>query len=241
MARIIKPLYDIEYNGVKASSLGAHPVSRPGIPSPEENVSVISVPGRDGVLIQKDGSYGTVVLEVTLAFSARADAWMEKCRGLREWLLSAGNGILRLGDDSGYFYRVKRVIVGTAARTDRLVGELPVQFLCDGFSYLDAGTEEYSLYEVAVNPYALCHPVYKVTASVDGTFRIWVNGHEMSAAVGQNLTIDTDRMMAYREDGTLMNTSVSGDYEGLYLRPGTNTFQTISGFTVRVIPNWRRL
>ena len=62
----------------------------------------------------------------------------------------------------------------------------------------------------------------------------------MTANVGQNLIIDTDRMIAYRSDGTLNNTKVSGNYEDLYLKPGENSVE-FSGGTLKVIPNWRCL
>ena len=39
----------------------------------------------------------------------------------------------------------------------------------------------------------------------------------------------------------MMNTSVSGDYEELYLKPGENEISITQGFTLTVIPNWRRL
>ena len=68
-----------------------------------------------------------------------------------------------------------------------------------------------------------------------------MNGNVFTADVGQNVTIDTDRMIAYREDGELVNTSVTGDYEVLYLQHGKNTLSATSGFTVQVIPGWRRL
>ena len=67
---------------------------------------------------------------------------------------------------------------------------------------------------------------------------LMVNGNEMTANVGQNLTIDTDLMMAYRQDGTLQNTAVTGDYEDLYLVPGDNVINITSGFDLKIIPNW---
>ena len=58
--------------------------------------------------------------------------------------------------------------------------------------------------------------------------------------VGQNLTIDTDRMIAYRSDGTLNNTQVTGNYEDMYLLNGENEI-SFSGGELKVIPNWRCL
>ena len=63
----------------------------------------------------------------------------------------------------------------------------------------------------------------------------------MTANVGQNLTIDTDLMIAYRQDGTLQNTAITGDYEDLYLLPGENVINITSGFNLSVSPKWRTL
>ena len=68
-----------------------------------------------------------------------------------------------------------------------------------------------------------------------------VNGNEIKANVGQNLTIDSDLMMAYRKDGIVMNTSVKGDYDGLWLNAGDNTITITDGFELKIQPNWRCL
>ena len=63
----------------------------------------------------------------------------------------------------------------------------------------------------------------------------------MTANVEQNLAIDTELMLAYREDGTLKNAEVTGNYRDLYLQEGENEITVTSGFEMKVIPNWRRL
>ena len=241
MARMIKKLYDIEYNGVKAGSLGAYALERPDIPSPVKNVTTYTVPGRDGVLTQWDGSYAPITIELRIGFHAKENLWMEKCREIRTWLLSEGNRILRLGDDSGYFYRVSDVTVGTAARTARLVGEVPVSFLCDPYTYLDSGLLEHDVYDVRNNPYDICHPTIIITSTYDEDCFIRINGNFMWATSGQDLIIDTDRMAAYTSQGVSMNSRMTGEYEGLYLKPGMNEIQTKWHFDYRIIPNWRRL
>ena len=65
-----------------------------------------------------------------------------------------------------------------------------------------------------------------------------MNGNAMSANIGQNLTIDTERMMAYRSNGELQNTSVTGDYENMYLKDGENEITITDGFDMEIVPNW---
>ena len=64
---------------------------------------------------------------------------------------------------------------------------------------------------------------------------------ESKEQIRKNLTIDTGRKLAYREDGTLSNTSVTGDYDNLILIEGRNKIEITDGFELKVIPNWRRL
>lgn len=91
--------------------------------------------------------------------------------------------------------------------------------------------------KVLYNRYFLSHPVYKITG--EGVCTLTVNGKTMVANVGQNLTIDTERKLSYRLDNTIMNTSVTGDYDDLYLLKGKNSIAITSGFRLKVIPNWR--
>ena len=45
----------------------------------------------------------------------------------------------------------------------------------------------------------------------------------------------------YREDGTIMNTSVTGDYENAYLPHGKNEVFVSKGFSLKLQPRWRCL
>ena len=82
------------------------------------------------------------------------------------------------------------------------------------------------------------HPLSYIISG-EGRCTITVNGKNMTANIGQNLTIDTELMIAYRTDGTTANTAVKGDYEDLYLQPGENQIGITRGFSMEVIPNWR--
>lgn len=77
--------------------------------------------------------------------------------------------------------------------------------------------------------------------SGEGACVLTVNGKTMTADVRQNITIDTDRELAYRKDKTLSNTAVSGKYDDLYLQEGENEITITEGFDLKIIPNWRCL
>ena len=89
------------------------------------------------------------------------------------------------------------------------------------------------------NPYEISHPIYKIYG--EGQCELNVNGNVISANVGQNLIIDTERKLAYREDGTLRNTNVTGNYEELFLQERENKIMITDGFELKIVPNWRCL
>ena len=103
--------------------------------------------------------------------------------------------------------------------------------------YLQTGTKEQQLSALLNNPGERCWPVYKIAG--EGMCTVTVNGKQIKANIGQNLTIDTERKLAYRTDGTMQNTSVSGNYEDMALNPGKNSISVTGGFALTAIPNWR--
>ncbi len=230
-------MYNILYKGVNCSRFGIIPARRPSVPAPEIRVTEMEIPGRDGVLVETDGCYGTITIPVEFNYLVPPEKWMDAYRKAKRWL--TGSGWLVLEDDQDYMYKVLYVKITDTERTSRRIGNFTAEFTCDPYAYLVSGQQEHSVTDVLYNPYMLSHPVYKITG--EGVCALTVNGNTMSANVGQNITIDTELMIAYREDGTMQNTGVTGDYEKLYLQEGENTITVTSGFEVTVQPNWREL
>ena len=232
-------MYDISYNGISGVECGVRVIERPSIPAAIKRVTEIEIPGRDGTLLEGDGTYEDIEISVKLNYMTQRELWMRAYRDVRRWLLSAGNGELQFSDDLDYFYKVKHVEVGEGSRASKCIGVLAPVFLCKPFNYLVSGKYEHDIEEVLYNPYHAAHPIYKITG--EGVCTLTVNGKTMTANVGQNLTIDTELMLVYREDSVAMNTAVSGDYQDLYLRSGENEISVSSGFDVKITPNWRCL
>lgn len=233
-------MYGIQYNGLKDTDIGVLVVSRPSVPAPEPKVTTWNIAGRDGSLYSSDDFYDDIQIFVELNFMAPVNEWAARARQIKQWLLDRKKDKrLYLSDDMSFFYKVKNVSVGEITRSSKRIGNLTPMFTCDPYMYLSTGENDYSADEVKQNPYMTSHPVYRITG--DGMCTLTVNGNEMTANVGQNLTIDTDLMMAYRQDGTLQNTAITGDYEDLYLLPGENVISITSGFNLSVSPKWRTL
>ena len=227
----------MEFNGETSSEHGIYIARRPDMPAGRENVDYVTVAGRPDPLAVRSGEYEDVKITVECGFKTEKRQWNEKAWEVRRWLKGAGT--LTFSDCEDVFRKVKDVTIKEFERVIRRYGTFEAVFTCDPFEYLKAGTREMEPEEAAQNPFDASRPLYLITGN--GTCTLNVNGKSMRATVGQNLTIDTDRMLAYRTDGAIMNTAVTGEYEDLYLKPGRNEISITSGYGLKMIPNWRRL
>lgn len=234
-----REMYEIVRNGRKNTSVGVMVSKRPAIPSPEFVFEETEIPGRDGKLYEESENICDITISIPFVFICDPGRWQERFREAKRWLLGKEDDRLILGDDAAYFYKVKHTTINESERRVIESGEFTVDFICGGYQYLEEGTYEHDIKDVLYNPYALCHPTYLIIG--EGKCTLKVNGKTMVANVGQNLTINTDLMLAYRTDGAILNTAVSGDYEDMYLREGDNTISHSAGFGLKVMPNWRCL
>ena len=88
------------------------------------------------------------------------------------------------------------------------------------------------------NDYLISKPIYRIVG--DGYITIKINNKVIKANVGQELIIDTDKGLCYRE-GIVNNVALEGKYEDMYLLEGENTLSWSEGFNVYVTTNWRCL
>lgn len=229
--------FTVVYNGKSCTEYGILPVRRPSIPAPEIKVEEIEVPGRDGILIETDNCYNPITISVEFNFLTNPSTWQDIYRKAKKWI--TGNGKLEFSDDPDFFYKVLYCNITDTERTSKRLGNFTAEFVCDPYCYVKRGLSEYPVNEVLYNPFSTSHPIYKISGN--GSCILTVNGKNMTANVGQNIAIDTDLMISYRIDGEIINGSVTGNYEDLYLQEGENQISITDGFTLSVIPNWREL
>lgn len=226
--------------------LEAYPTIKTGQPQKDS----VMIPGR-GTLYLDTGTYSDTVITLqigmmdrnlkSLDISIPDYAVNENISGLYFDVLEYLSAMKEISfcDKPDYYYIVKNVELSATAQDSDVSMDFTVTLTCEPGAYLVLGKREHEVPEVLQNRYNVAHPVYKITG--EGNCTLTINRNIVTANVAQNLTIDTDRMVAYREDGTLQNTAVTGDYEDMYLLPGQNAITLTEGFTLKVIPNWRRL
>ena len=220
---------DISYNNQSGASFGVFLYDYPAFSGGAKNYTTTSVPGRRGQLVSRDRYQENVQIDCT--FSILSKNIPASVRVIRKWL--SGTGTLVINEEPDIFYKVRKIVPGDFEREIRRYGRFSTAFICDPYAYTFDGQDE--MKTVTYNPYDLCHPTYKIAGN--GRATITVNEKSVTVIVGGEITIDTDLMLAYKND-TPMNTSITGDYEDLYLPKGDIDMSISSGFSMSVIPNW---
>lgn len=229
--------HDIYFGDNVCSELGAYWFGGNEIPARERDVTEIEVPGRDGVLIQDNGRYKPITIPAKLVFISDDESeWADDYAELQKWLATQGT-MLMFSDDTSHFYYCYYAKIETTKREALRCGKLDIQFVCAPYRYVLLGIINYDPEDVLENPYCECHPIYYIKGV--GTCTLTVNGNSITAYVTSKLYIDTERMIAYTSDDEVSNTSVSGNYDELWLAEGTNTIEITDDFTLKVTPYWR--
>lgn len=198
----------------------------------EKKYETTAIAGRVGEFVGFDKYKSN--LKISIKFTLLGENITQKIRRLKEWL--SGKGELKLSDSPETFYKVLKINYGGIQRKSRRYGIFAVSFLCIPYEFRKDGQIEYRADEIFSNPFSQCNPIYKIKG--EGICKLEVNGNTMEADVGQNLTIDTNLMIAYREDGALQNTAIKGDYELMRFPAGEINISITSGFELKIIPNW---
>ena len=135
-------VYYTIYNNIRDRDAGVKPVSRPNIPTAEQEYDEIKVPGRDGNLYRKKGTLKDIPIEITYNFlSDDPEDWAEDFRSIKRRFLKESTGMLMFSDDPGYYYKVKKIDIGTNERLAKRIGKFQVTFTCEGYMYLTEGAE----------------------------------------------------------------------------------------------------
>ena len=227
--------YYIFYNNKTNIDVNTKIEFRPSKPAPEMEYEEKKVPGGETLYIEK--GYKDIEIPVSFNFiSKNPNEWDKDYRQVKKWLLGKENKKLKFCDDLEVFYKVKKVTIDTPERILRKHGKFIATFTCKPYTYFEV--EEMELPTVLYNDNEIAKPTYRITGN--GELTIKVNGKDIKVNVGQEVLIDTERGLTFRE-GDINNVSLTGLYKDLYLKQGENTFEYTGDFQVYITPNWRCL
>lgn len=227
--------FTFTYNGINSDEMGVKVYTRPSIPAAAEVTEQYDIP-RAGTHYYHTGLVEDIQIPVQCSFVAEPNAFQKTAREVSAWLAGDSDRRLIFSDDDEWFYRVKKVTGGDSVqRSLKVAANFTITFVCEGFAYAVDGEKPSTNY---TNYYETSRPLYYLTGNAAGSLTI--NGKTFAVNVNQNLFIDTERMIAYRSNGDLVNSSIAGDYEDMWLPSGDNSISVSSGLTLSVYPRWRR-
>lgn len=225
---------DIIFNNESSAEHEILISKRINLPIPQRDITSINIPGRDGEVHIDNKRYSPVAIDIE--FNYKSKEVIKKFREIKKWL--RGDGILEF-PDKDILYKVGKTEINSFSQIHERVAAFTVTFTCEPFAYTKEGQSKVKNPSSLFNDGYKTNPIFIITG--EGMCTLTVNSNDLTVNVGQNVTIDTDKQIAYRTDGTIVNTTIVGDYEKIRFNEGNNTISISNGFDLQVIPNWRYL
>lgn len=228
----------IEFNGKKSDSFGLLLERERSIKSTSNDVDLIEVDGRDGVLLKDNGRLKAI--EQDFPFSLVGDVTVDQQK-ISEWLHVKGWHNLVLSWDNDYIYRASVVNLFEIDEILKQFGRLKINFLIHPIKYLKTGKQEMSL----VNGGTLQNlgnvqskPILKIRGSGNGVLTI--NGFETGLEnVQGELVIDMERHLVYKDVLSAWDNIVRTERHRMPLFDvSQNKISWTGNFTITAIPNW---
>ncbi|MGG7058458.1 distal tail protein Dit [Clostridium tertium] len=227
--------YFILYNNETNLDVNLLITDRPSKPAPEMEYEEVKVPG--GKTLYREKGYKDIEIPISFNFiSKNASEWDKDFRIIKKWLLRKMNNKLKFSDDLEMYYKVNKVNIDTPERIIRVLGKFTATFTCEPYVYYD--NDEIELSSFFYNDCLISHPIYRIVG--EGYLNLNINNKIVKVNVGQELIIDTDKGLCYRE-GIVDNVALEGKYEDLYLQEGENIFSWADEFKIYITPNLRCL
>lgn len=230
----------IIYNNVASTNMGLIMTTPPQVTHSEIHQDRFTIPGKDGDLLGVDTYRGNAHIKVSMALVANgaSTSYQSSLRPIRAWL--SGTGILKISDGDGSYYEVERVTIETDERVIINYGNLVVDFEVYPYEFMSTAEEAITTFPIT-NNYEESMPEFWIreTGSAGGDGTLTINGHNLTYTTdsAKALIIDTRRKIAYNTDFVNKSNIVSGDYDDLHLKHGSNTISLTRG-VLTVYPKW---
>lgn len=202
----------IIFNNGSTKDLNAEVEAPPSYSTPERDYDVVHIPGRNGDLVNDQGSYQNIEARYTLSIvPPEGYSFSETMRKFESWLHS-GSGYCKLEDsyDQEHYRLAYYKEANEIENFLNKVGKVTLTFVCKPERYLKSGEEPVVLSNgsVIVNSSGyISKPIFIVYGSGNGTFSI--NGITVTITnIVNEMVIDCEFMDVYK-DGQNLNKRVS--------------------------------
>ena len=228
-------------NGINSNTLTGLLISKlPPITKPKQRTQTEEIDGRDGDIVTTLG-YGAYDKTIDIGLYGEYDL-----EDIMTYFNGKGTVTFSNEEDKYYNYQIVDQI-----DFDRLIRfrTAKVKMHVQPFKY--SAVESIRTFnitnqqQITINNSGnyTAKPLISITGS--GTINLSVNGYEVLVIelgeTATTITIDTANMEAYNQNTSqLMNRSVTGDYDNLYLNAGSNTISWTGTITQIQIQNYSR-
>jgi predicted phage tail component-like protein len=234
-------------NKLSDEDLGLIMKDRPNIPIPQRQYNKITVPGRNGYLIEDLGCYSDITITVNFSLLVKPSSYDDfnmNTMEIKDWLCNITDYILRFVDeDYDNCYHVKYIECDAIERKLEQLGYFSIKFICDPFLYdyssctqpMIINRSPLTLYN---NSSYFSAPYFKIYGS--GNITLKVNDTTISFSnVSEYIEIDSEMMNCYK--GTLnCNNQMTGDFPMLAVGKNSISYTgTVS--KISLLPRWRYL
>lgn len=227
----------ISYNGITSDSLGIIVDGEYTKSIPKRKTTSITIPGRNGVILQDGESYENCQQEYTLYWLPNST----KDTQVLDWLRQDGYFKFQHSDAPDYFYLAQAILPSVVTNHRDCYHEMIVTFNCKPQMYLESGEQVKSFTGSGeiLNPTMYdSKPLIKVYGNTNSESTLTINGLTLKlSSIDEYVTLDSEFQDAFK-DGENKNSTVSGEFPTLK----GNTLNLIE-FTpsitkVEIIPRW---
>ena len=235
------------FNNISSLSLGVRIKNKNIYSAPKYDISLVSIPGRDGELIGGNERFPNVTISYSCFIVASSIEDLEtKLRNVKKWLYSDPGEYHSLTDSYAPNFVRKAVFNSKLDISDQVkrIGVFTISFSCHPFRYLLEGldTLEINTSPATIhNPYPfVSKPYLKIYGNGSGTLTIQNDkGNFIWNFTGLDGYIECDsEMMNFYKGTVLKNSSVTGN--GFITFAGDDNVISFSGgiTKIEIIPRW---
>ena len=238
------------FNGQSSLELGIRIKSKNVYSSPKRDLSLVSIPGRDGELINSNKRFGNATVSYTCFIPANSiDELTTRIRNIKKWLFVDCDSYHELTDSYDSLFFRFAIFNSKLDITDQVnkIGSFTITFSCQPFKYQIAGYEfiQNIITESDIfNPYPFASKPY-IRIEGSGDIRITISNSKgnktyLFKSVDGFVICDSELMNCYKNT-TLKNSDFVAD-EFPALEGGNNHFEIQGNATaIYITPRWRCL
>lgn len=168
-------------------------------PKPIQSYETIKIPGRATPISRASPEFEPITINAVLGIKDKT-----KISAAYAWL--HGSGDLVFSDDLARYYKATCYADIVPEYLSQRFGKLPLKFICEPFMYNVTNTP-ITLTTAGIvtnNGTIYAQPIYKITGS--GNINLVVNNETLAIKdVDGYITIDTSRMLVYKDNNVLVN------------------------------------